>query len=312
MPATRVDRSGFRHEALLYRGVAALAHSLLPFVREGISRGEPVLVALPSDRIDALRDALGDDADRASYLDITEAGANPARIIGEWRHFVDAHPGATGLRGMGELVWSGRRAVELEECRLYEALLNVAFDDGPAWQLLCPYDVDALPADVIEDVTLTHPEVRSAAGPRSDGYGGHRYAHLGFAQALAPAPVRTAHALFDGAGLGALRGQARVVCARAGLSAAATDDLVLALHEVATNSVEHGGGCGELRTWTRPDVLVFEVSDLGVIDDPLVGRQAASDLAEGGRGVWLANQLCDLVQIRSSSRGTVVRLHHWL
>jgi hypothetical protein len=30
---------------------------------------------------------------------------------------------------------------------------------------------------------------------------------------------------------------------------------------------------------------------------------------EGGRGVWLANQLCDLVQIRSAPRSTQVRLH---
>jgi anti-sigma regulatory factor (Ser/Thr protein kinase) len=33
---------------------------------------------------------------------------------------------------------------------------------------------------------------------------------------------------------------------------------------------------------------------------------------EGGRGLWLANQLCDLVQIRSGENGTVVRLLTWL
>jgi hypothetical protein len=27
-----------------------------------------------------------------------------------------------------------------------------------------------------------------------------------------------------------------------------------------------------------------------------------------GRGLWIANQLCDLVQIRSSAAGTVVRM----
>ena len=29
----------------------------------------------------------------------------------------------------------------------------------------------------------------------------------------------------------------------------------------------------------------------------------------GGYGLWLANQLCDLVQIRSLPAGTAVRLH---
>jgi hypothetical protein len=28
--------------------------------------------------------------------------------------------------------------------------------------------------------------------------------------------------------------------------------------------------------------------------------------------VWLVNQLCDLVQVRSSEDGTVVRLYTWL
>ena len=29
----------------------------------------------------------------------------------------------------------------------------------------------------------------------------------------------------------------------------------------------------------------------------------------GGRGLWIVNQLCDLVQIRSAPSGTVVRVH---
>jgi anti-sigma regulatory factor (Ser/Thr protein kinase) len=29
---------------------------------------------------------------------------------------------------------------------------------------------------------------------------------------------------------------------------------------------------------------------------------------EGGRGLWLINQLCDLVQLRSSPEGTSVRM----
>ena len=29
----------------------------------------------------------------------------------------------------------------------------------------------------------------------------------------------------------------------------------------------------------------------------------------GGRGLWLANQLCDLVQVRTFENGNVVRIH---
>lgn len=31
--------------------------------------------------------------------------------------------------------------------------------------------------------------------------------------------------------------------------------------------------------------------------------------ARRGRGLWLANEMCDLVQIRSSAHGTVIRVH---
>jgi hypothetical protein len=37
-------------------------------------------------------------------------------------------------------------------------------------------------------------------------------------------------------------------------------------------------------------------------------RRRPRDAANGGHGMWLANQLCDLVQVRSSRAGTVVRL----
>ena len=58
--------------------------------------------------------------------------------------------------------------VELDEAELHEALLNVAFDGGPPWRLLCPYDVKALPGDVVDEVARTHPVVhRPLASPRA-------------------------------------------------------------------------------------------------------------------------------------------------
>jgi anti-sigma regulatory factor (Ser/Thr protein kinase) len=89
----------------------------------------------------------------------------------------------------------------------------------------------------------------------------------------------------------------------------AAEDLVLAAHELATNSIRHGGGSGLLRTWRDGESLVVEINDSGTIGDPLVGRELGSEFSEGGRGVWMANQLCELVQVRSSAAGTVVRLH---
>ena len=94
-----------------------------------------------------------------------------------------------------------------------------------------------------------------------------------------------------------------------GLAREPARDFVTAVNEIATNSVRHGGGSGRLRLWSEERTLVCEVADRGTIGDPLVGRRLPDPHREGGFGHWIANQLCDLVQVRSSARGTVVRLH---
>lgn len=87
------------------------------------------------------------------------------------------------------------------------------------------------------------------------------------------------------------------------------EELVLAVNELATNSVRHGGGKGTLLLWREDDTLLCEVRDRGKIQDPLLGRTRPRPEAQSGRGLWLVNQLCDLVQIRSADTGSVVRVH---
>ena len=90
-----------------------------------------------------------------------------------------------------------------------------------------------------------------------------------------------------------------------------TENLALAVHELATNSVVHGSGPAALWYWEEPGAIVVEVHDAGFIGDPLVGRRVPDPMQEDGRGVWIANQLCDLVQIRSNKAGTQVRIRMW-
>ncbi len=311
--ASRVqDRAtdGFRHEAVLYRGLDDLIGTAVPFVREGLERNEPVMVALPPDRVRALADALGPESADVLFVNMLEIGGNPARIIPEWRGFVDQAKGRP-VRGIGEPVWAGRRDVEIEECVLHESLLNVAFDDGPAWKLICPYDVDALPAHAVEEAHRTHPVVGATDNRRID-YLGHGHAQSAFSGPL-PAPPHTADSLLFGFDdLAGARDVVRRLSRRAGVVAGAAEDMVLAAHELATNSIHHGGGQGVLSVWTQPGAFVVEVRDSGTIKDLLVGRELSGVFSENGRGVWMANQLCDLVQVRSTATGTVVRLFAWL
>ncbi|WP_346534333.1 ATP-binding protein [Micromonospora sp. DPT] len=70
------------------------------------------------------------------------------------------------------------------------------------------------------------------------------------------------------------------------------EDFVLAVHELVTNVVRHGGGSGEVRLWQHSDLLTCQVSDngpgLGEVDVAL-----PSPGEVGHRGLWLAQQLTD-------------------
>ncbi|MBB4663114.1 ATP-binding protein [Conexibacter arvalis] len=98
--------------------------------------------------------------------------------------------------------------------------------------------------------------------------------------------------------------------AAAGLPARRAGDLVLAAHEIAANAHLHGGGSATLRTWTADGEFLCEVADRGAgMTDPHAGSVEPEPAQIGGRGLWLARQLCDRVQIRTGAGGTVVRLH---
>ena len=308
--ALRADR--FEHEAMFYRGDDDFLAGLLPFVRDGLHAGEAVVVAEPRPRLELLRDALGSDAPDVEFLDMAEVGANPARIIAVWNDVLERHTSrGRRLRGVGEPAFVGRRAAELVECRLHEQLLNHAFDDGPGWRLLCPYDQQHLPRAVTQGALRTHP-VRSTSSSRLPSSGYHPGGHAaGFAEAL-PAPGDAVlRGSFGAADVPATRRTVAQWARSCGLPGERVDVLQLAASELATNSVRHGGGTGVVAMWLDGSAAVVEFSDTGVLTDPLAGRRAPTSDQEGGRGLYLVNQLCDLVQLRSTDRGTTVRVTTW-
>lgn len=302
--------AGYRHEALFYAGHEQFMGGTVPFIRDAVEADEPILVVLGAAKIGALRQELRSGAERVVFADMSEVGTNPARIIPAWKTFIDTY-GASGrrLRGIGEPIWAGRSSDELDECERHEALLNLAFGDPDFW-LLCPYDIDTLPEPVIAEARRNHPFLQfHEAGRQSAEYPGIDAFARPFDKALPPPPAHIPTFEFHAHNLEQLRAFVATHAEPAGLSTDRTAELVLAVNEVATNSLVHGGGGGVLAMWRTPGALVCEVRDSGTIDDPLAGRELPCFLDERGRGLWLANQLCELVQIRSTPAGSIVRLH---
>jgi anti-sigma regulatory factor (Ser/Thr protein kinase) len=299
----------YRHEALFYAGIDGFLEGIVPFLRQGVRAGEPVLVVVSARKIALLRAALGDDAGHVRFADMAEVGANPARIIPAWREFVSEHAGRP-MRGVGEPIYPERSDAEMTECHRHEALLNLAFADTPGFRLLCPYDTTALPETVIREASRTHPHLLDGAEPHpSPRYAGDEAIAAPFDDPL-PKPTGAFGALaFETDTLGEVRRYVAEHAEPALESAERVEDLVLAVSEIATNSVRHGGGTGVLRVWTDGDTLVCEIRDRGAIIDPLAGRVVPAAAQLDGRGLWLANQVCDLVQVRAFADGGVVRLH---
>jgi anti-sigma regulatory factor (Ser/Thr protein kinase) len=301
---------GFRHEALFYSGEESFLEGTLPFIRDAVAAGEPIMVAVSPAKIALLESRLNGSADAVTFADMYELGRNPALIISAWQDFVAQNTaGGRRVRGIGEPIWPERSAAELVECGHHESLLNLAFDGGPDWRLLCPYDTDALEPSVLEGAQHNHRLIAERGSERpSHAYREPEVTRAPFVGPLPDPPVAPDEFPFASpADLEPARQFVAEQAAGKGTDPHRADGLVLAVDEVVTNTLRHGGGRGLLRVWSEDGDLVCEVCDAGTISDQLVGRVRPPLDQANGRGLWIANHFCDLVQIRSSDAGTVVR-----
>ncbi len=303
--------SGYRHEALLYAGHDEFMAGVLGFVEGAVDADEPILVVLDANKIADLQGALSTRGDRVQFADMAAVGKNPARIIPAWQRFVAEHGGpGVRLRGIGEPIWAGRSAPALAECHRHEALLNLAFDDPDFW-LLCPYDTESLPAAVIDEAARNHPFVADGAGASASAtFAGVDSFARPLSEPLGAVPARAWMSSFGRDDLRRVRDVvaefARAQCALPERAA----DLALAVHEVAVNALVHGDSGGTIALWRDGQSLVAEVGSAGAIrDDALFDRTIPLAGNADGRGLWMANQLCDLVQVRSFPGEVVVRLY---
>lgn len=95
----------------------------------------------------------------------------------------------------------------------------------------------------------------------------------------------------------------------AGLAEGKASDLVLAVSEVAANTLRHTKSSGTLAIWHNEREIVCEIRDEGIITDPQAGQVRPAPDATGGHGLWLVYQVCDFVELNSDPGGTTIRMH---
>jgi anti-sigma regulatory factor (Ser/Thr protein kinase) len=94
-----------------------------------------------------------------------------------------------------------------------------------------------------------------------------------------------------------------------GLSPDRIADLQLVVTELATNSLQHGGGTSRLAFWEHDGHLVCEARDTGYLVDPLVGRRPPARDRPSPSGLFVVNALADLVRTHTSPHGTTIQAY---
>jgi anti-sigma regulatory factor (Ser/Thr protein kinase) len=182
------------------------------------------------------------------------------------------------------------------------ALSHLAFAHAD-WEIRSCYDTAELDPAGLTDARRTDPPL-----PRA----GRRVTEQEHAARLhtpPPPPADDAAYLTYRTDLAKVRALVLQQARAAGLGEGRANDLVLAVSEVAANTLRHTQSAGTLTIWRQAGELVCEIQDEGTITDPLAGQRRPGPDATGGHGLWLVYQVCDLVELRSDESGTTIRMH---
>lgn len=305
------DQAGFVHSALFYRSQQEYLDFVVRFAVDGLTRDEAVLVAVPGDNLDLLRDALDDSGaglpSGLQMADIAEVGRNPSRFMAMEGCFVDEHPDRR-VRIVSQLGWPERSGEEFVACLENEALVNEALD-GYAATKLCLYDASRLDDDVLADARATHPLLWSdGALRRSADYAPDEVLDR-CNQPLAAKPGAVTYLVSESADLRPARSFVVDYAGWVGMSPDAIDDLQLVATELASNSLMYTDGACRLAFWRQDEHLVCEARDTGRFDDPLVGRLDPGAAGPASRGLFLVNAISDFVRTHTTSTGTTIQAY---
>jgi CheY-like chemotaxis protein len=170
--ADRNHGHGCRHEALVYSSGDELATATLPFMREGLIRGDHLLIVLREAGRSVLQEALGGDAAQVEFADSIPWYQSPEDAFGHYTRYLEDHlgRGATRVRVVAEVVWPRSSATaDVAGWKRYEAGISAAMASVPV-SFICTYDARELPAGIIKDAERTHPVLRTIEGPRPSGH----------------------------------------------------------------------------------------------------------------------------------------------
>jgi anti-sigma regulatory factor (Ser/Thr protein kinase) len=299
-----------QHACAVYSSSADLVEQVAPVVADAAGRGEAVALSVRPETEARLRDAAGTArvVTLGTGIPARSSGqTTAARLARELRELtsqagavlaVSEHDSA--LDGIDGRYWT-----ELD------AAVNVALSDLPV-SLFCFYPDMPLHSEILDGAIANHPLLfeRGRLHVNAD----HRPPRDVLAGMPAAPPVLLGapdlDMVFSAWQLHEVRAAVADLAAATAFDTARSEDVVLAVNEIATNAVEHGSGEARIALWIAGDGLVAEIDDTGeALTEPLPGLRAPHPADPRGRGVWIARQLCDVLHVWRDHSGTHVRMH---
>jgi hypothetical protein len=147
------------HQALLYQDEEEFAEGAARFLLDGLERSEAALAMTGKRNLKLLKKRLGPAAARIELVDSGGEYTRPHVPMELFMRFLTERlrDGAVWVRIVGEPPWAGRSAAEVRRWTQYESLVNLIFAGSPM-SIMCPYDVSALPARIVSEAHVTHPQ----------------------------------------------------------------------------------------------------------------------------------------------------------
>jgi anti-sigma regulatory factor (Ser/Thr protein kinase) len=296
--------SSLRHDAFVYESEDEYVARSVAFLRDGLEARDACILAHTRSWIATIRDALGPDADRVTFVDLSSVYTRPARAVATYYGtFLGQLRRASSARALAEFQF-GPTYDDWDEWVAYEAITNLAYAHLPVW-VVCTYNANGVPDAVLNGVSRTHPELRSDGWQPTDHFEDPR--ELVRRLTPEPEPLPELHSLSTGNDLEVFREQLAREMAAERVPQAGALDMLVAGTEIAANAVRHGGGIEEVRVGRVEGRFVCEVVDRGNgFDDPVAGYLAPREGT--GTGLWVARQLTWRLEAFHSSRGFSVRI----
>jgi anti-sigma regulatory factor (Ser/Thr protein kinase) len=293
-----------RHHAFAYESDDEYVGRSAGFLRAGLEAGDACVVANTRDGNALVRDALGADADRVTFVDVSATYTRPAHAVARYYGaFLEQLRTAPSVRAVADFQCAPTPD-DWQQWAGYEAITNLAYSHLPVW-VVCTYDANALPDPLIETMWQTHSEVLGDGWKASERFEDPRAVVRRFTPDPEPLPWLRSYP--GGNDLERFREQLACELAGERVPEAKALGMLVAGTEIAANALRHGGGIAEVRLGRADGRFVCEVIDRGPgFDDPVAGYLAPRDGT--GRGLWIARQLTWRVEAFRSARGFTVRV----